>query len=108
MTHAPSSAEGRLIALGLTLPEPLPAFGEYVPAVRSGDRLWVGGHFGTGPDGSILTGRVGSDVDPEAAAVAAAKSEWSWSRESGRKRERPRISSVCQAVIVGLMHRMTH
>ena len=34
-------------------------------------RSWVGGHFGTGPDGSILTGRVGSDVEPEAAAVAA-------------------------------------
>jgi hypothetical protein len=54
--------EQRLDDLGLTLPEPMPPFGEYVPAVRAGDQLWVGGHFGTGADGSILTGTVGAAV----------------------------------------------
>ncbi|MFM8972097.1 MAG: acyl-CoA dehydrogenase family protein, partial [Actinomycetota bacterium] len=38
------------------MPDPLPPFGEYVPAVRSGRQLWVGGHFGTRPDGTIYTG----------------------------------------------------
>lgn len=65
------SAERRLAALGLVLPAPLPPFGEYVPAVRSGRQLRLGGHFGTGPDGSILTGRVGADVDAAGAATAA-------------------------------------
>lgn len=63
--------DARLADLGITLPEPLPAFGEYVPAVRSGDRLWVGGHFGTRPDGSIHTGRVGATVAVDEACDAA-------------------------------------
>jgi enamine deaminase RidA (YjgF/YER057c/UK114 family) len=63
--------EQRLDDLGLTLPEPMPPFGEYVPAVRAGDQLWVGGHFGTGADGSILTGTVGDAVTAEVARDAA-------------------------------------
>ena len=54
-----TTPEERLAALGITLPPPLPAFGEYVPAVRSGDLLHVGGHFGTKADGSVWTGKVG-------------------------------------------------
>lgn len=54
--------EERLASSGLTLPEPLPAFGQYVPSVRHGDQLWVGGHFGTRADGSLWTGRCGEDV----------------------------------------------
>jgi len=67
----PASAEAQLTALGLELPEPLPPFGEYVPAVRSGGQLWVGGHFGTRPDGSIHTGTVGIDVTATQAQDAA-------------------------------------
>lgn len=63
--------ETRLAALGITLPDPLPAFGEYVPAVRVGDQLWVGGHFGTRPDGSIISGRVGETLTVQEAADAA-------------------------------------
>lgn len=63
--------EQRLDDLGLTLPEPMPPFGEYVPAVRAGGQLWVGGHFGTGADGAILTGTVGASVTAEAARDAA-------------------------------------
>ncbi len=57
--------------LGIELPELVPPFGEYVPAVRSGHQLWLGGHFGTGDDGSILTGRVGDSVSVERARAAA-------------------------------------
>ena len=65
------TAEGRLAQLGITLSDPLPAFGEYVPAVRSGHQLWLGGHFGTRPDGSIWTGKVGNDLTPDDAQEAA-------------------------------------
>ena len=61
----------RLVALGLVLPEPLPPFGEYVPAVRSGSQLWVGGHFGTRPDGTIWTGKVGAGVTADEAQATA-------------------------------------
>ncbi|MFZ4518480.1 MAG: RidA family protein [Microthrixaceae bacterium] len=66
-----TSAERRLAELGIELPPPLPPFGDYVPAVRSGSQLWVGGHFGTRPDGSILTGKVGRDLTAEDALEAA-------------------------------------
>lgn len=65
------SAEEAVGRLGIALPEPLPPFGEYVPAVRSGHQLWVGGHFGTRPDGSIYTGKVGAGVSVEEARSAA-------------------------------------
>ncbi len=71
MEPATASAEARLAALGLVLPDPMPPFGEYVPAVRSGHQLWVGGHFGTRPDGTIWTGKVGAGVSQEEACEAA-------------------------------------
>ena len=71
MAELPDPIDARLAALGITLPDPLPAFGEYVPAVLTGDQLWVGGHFGTADDGSIITGKVGLDITAAAAADAA-------------------------------------
>lgn len=71
MVVADGSTASQLAQLGLTLPDPLPPFGEYVPATRSGNQLWVGGHFGTRPDGSIWTGRVGADVSVDEAQEAA-------------------------------------
>lgn len=63
--------EQRLAESTIELPAALPAFGQYVPAVRHGSQLWVGGHFGTGPDGSLMTGRCGHDVDVPTARDAA-------------------------------------
>lgn len=65
------SAEAALARLGIDLPTPLPPFGEYVPAVRSGNRLWVGGHFGTRADGTVHTGKVGAVVSTDEARDAA-------------------------------------
>ena len=65
------SHEARLSSAAITLPEPLPAFGQYVPAVVHGDQLWVGGHFGTRADGTIHTGRCGADVTTAEAREAA-------------------------------------
>ena len=65
-----SRVEDRLEAMGLALPSaPAPA-ANYVPAVRTGDLLWVSGQISAGPDGPI-TGRLGEDMDVEAGAAAA-------------------------------------
>ena len=66
-----STAEQRLAALGLTLPEPVPPVANYVPYVRSGGLVHISGQISTAPDGGIK-GVVGVDVD-EAQAVAAAR-----------------------------------
>jgi enamine deaminase RidA (YjgF/YER057c/UK114 family) len=63
--------EQRLLHSSIDLPAALPPFGQYVPAVHHGDTLWVGGHFGTRPDGSIYTGRCGADVTTDEAREAA-------------------------------------
>jgi len=63
--------EQRLAQSSLILPTALPAFGQYVPSVRSGSLLWVGGHFGTRPDGSLHVGRCGQDVSVADAREAA-------------------------------------
>lgn len=65
------TAEQRLAGIPLELPVALPAFGQYVPAVLEGSQLWVGGHFGTRPDGSLHTGRCGEDVSVADARDAA-------------------------------------
>ena len=65
-----SQIEERLGAMGLALPDaPAPA-ANYVPAVRTGDLLWVSGQIAAGPDGPIR-GRLGEDMDVEAGAEAA-------------------------------------
>ena len=66
-----STHEQRLARSGLTLPPALPAFGQYVPSVLHGAALWVGGHFGTRPDGSIHVGRCGREVSVAEAREAA-------------------------------------
>ena len=65
------SHEARLDSSGIKLPTPLPAFGQYVPAVLARDVLWVGGHFGTRPDGTLHTGRCGEDITADEARSAA-------------------------------------
>lgn len=65
------TAEQRLARIPLELPVALPAFGQYAPAVLHGSQLWIGGHFGTRPDGSLHTGRCGEDVSVTDARDAA-------------------------------------
>lgn len=66
-----TTPEGRLAEAGIRLPEPLPPFGQYLPAVLHGEQLWVGGHFGTHPDGSVRVGRCGADLSVAEARDAA-------------------------------------
>ena len=64
-------ADARIEELKLELPPaPKPA-GVYQPVVISGNMAYVSGHGPLKPDGSMYTGRVGSEVDQEAGYVAA-------------------------------------
>jgi len=53
-------SEGR-IGRHITLPEPLQPFGLYVPAVRTGNLVFFSGAGPVRSDGSLVTGRVGTD-----------------------------------------------
>ncbi len=67
MTH---NAETRLKELSVTLPDaPAPA-ANYVPAVRTGDLLFVSGQVSQNADG-FVKGVLGADMDVEAGAAAA-------------------------------------
>ncbi|MGA0239139.1 MAG: RidA family protein [Acidimicrobiales bacterium] len=65
------SHEARLAAAGIELPTPMPPAGLYVSAVISGGLLHVGGHGPVAADGSMITGKVGTDVDLDTAKHAA-------------------------------------
>jgi enamine deaminase RidA (YjgF/YER057c/UK114 family) len=68
---AESTPEQRLAALGLTLPEIPAAIANYVPAVRSGNLIFLSGQIPRGPDGKFLTGKVGRNLTEAEGAAAA-------------------------------------
>lgn len=65
------SAEKRIHELGLELPPaPKPA-GVYKPVVQVGNLCYVSGHGPLKSDGTLITGRVGADLDQQAGYQAA-------------------------------------
>jgi enamine deaminase RidA (YjgF/YER057c/UK114 family) len=62
-----SGVTDRLQDLGLTLPEVAAPVAAYVPAVRSGNLIWSSGQLPLVDGKLVATGKVGADVDPEAA-----------------------------------------
>jgi enamine deaminase RidA (YjgF/YER057c/UK114 family) len=65
------SAEAKLVELKIELP-PLPKpGGVYKPVVIVGNMAYVSGHVSLKPDGSIMTGRVGSEVNQDGGKLAA-------------------------------------
>jgi enamine deaminase RidA (YjgF/YER057c/UK114 family) len=65
------SAEARFKALNLELPPAPKAVGVYRPAVEVGGLLYLSGHGPLLPDGSLIKGRVGDDLDAAAGYKAA-------------------------------------
>lgn len=63
--------EEKLRELGLELPEPAEPVAAYVPTVRTGDLVYVSGQGPWEADGSLVTGKVGAEVDVETARRAA-------------------------------------
>ncbi len=72
--HAETAATpaNRLAALGIELPAVPAAIANYVPAVRSGNLVFLAGQIAKGPDGKFIAGKVG-DTMTEAEAMAAAR-----------------------------------
>ncbi|HWB13157.1 MAG TPA: RidA family protein [Pirellulales bacterium] len=65
------SAEKRIKELGLELPPaPKPA-GVYQPVVQVGNLCYVSGHGPLKSDGTLITGRVGTDLDQQGGYQAA-------------------------------------
>jgi enamine deaminase RidA (YjgF/YER057c/UK114 family) len=68
---APADPHARLAELGLELPPVSAPLAAYVPAVRSGNQVYVSGQLPL-VDGKLLaTGKVGADVDPDRATDLA-------------------------------------
>ncbi len=66
-----STAEDRIRELGLQLPEVAVPVANYVPAVRTGNLLFVAGQVPRGADGQMITGKVGDSMGVDDAYNAA-------------------------------------
>jgi enamine deaminase RidA (YjgF/YER057c/UK114 family) len=65
------SAEQKLKELKLELPEAPTPVAVYRPLVIDGNMAYLSGHGPVKPDGSLMRGRVGEDLDPQAGYDAA-------------------------------------
>lgn len=68
---ASETPEQKLAALGLTLPATSSPVANYVPAVRTGNLVFLAGHISRGPDGKVITGKVPRDLSDKDANAAA-------------------------------------
>jgi enamine deaminase RidA (YjgF/YER057c/UK114 family) len=57
--------DARLTELGIVIPESTPPVANYVTARQSGNLLFLSGHLGK-RDGTLVTGRLGDDLDTDA------------------------------------------
>jgi len=58
-----ATISARLAELGIKLPEPAAPVASYVPAVEAGGLLYISGQLPFRGDGSLITGRLGEDLD---------------------------------------------
>jgi len=65
------SIDARLAELGITLPQPAAPVASYVPAVEANGLLHISGQISFAEDGSLITGRLGENVDLAAGQAAA-------------------------------------
>ena len=65
------SIENRIAELGITLPQPAAPVASYVPSVEHAGLLHISGQISFAEDGSLITGRLGEDMDVEAGIAAA-------------------------------------
>ncbi len=65
------SISARLHELGIAIPPARPPVANYVPAVTTGNLVFLSGHGPYLPDGSLVTGRLGRDLTVEEGYAAA-------------------------------------
>jgi enamine deaminase RidA (YjgF/YER057c/UK114 family) len=70
-TDPSTTPEKRVAELKLELPPAPKALGVYKPVVVAGNMVYVSGHGPLRSDGSLMTGRVGADVDLAGGKAAA-------------------------------------
>lgn len=64
--------ERKLAEMGLTVTEPNPSIGNFVPAVRTGNLVFVSGNLPRLPDGSMAhTGKLGQELGVDEGYAAA-------------------------------------
>jgi len=63
--------ENRLKEMGIELPPAVTPVANYVPAVRSGNLVFLSGHGPFDESGALITGKVGADLTVEQAYQAA-------------------------------------
>ncbi len=71
MTTNGTPAEDRIVELGIHLPDAPTPFGAYVPAVQTGNLLFLSGMLATSGHAATVVGVVGKDVDLTAGRAAA-------------------------------------
>ena len=71
MTPNAMPAEDRLATLGIHLPDAPTPFGAYVPAVKTGNLLFLSGMLATSGHAATVVGVVGKDLDVNAGRQAA-------------------------------------
>ena len=71
MTTNSRTAEDRLAKLGIQLPDAPTPFGAYVPAVQTGNLLFLSGMLATSGHTAAVVGVVGKDLNVEAGRKAA-------------------------------------
>ena len=71
MTPNAMTAEDRLATLGIHLPDAPTPFGAYVPAVQTGNLLFLSGMLATSGHTAAAVGVVGKDLDGKAGREAA-------------------------------------
>src|SRR5437016_14313155 len=71
MTKSTTAADDRLANLGIHLPDAPAPFGAYVPAVQTGNLLFLSGMLATSGHRATAVGVVGKDLDVKAGREAA-------------------------------------
>ena len=71
MTPTSTTAEDRLAKLGIPLPDAPTTFGAYVPAIQTGNLLFLSGMLATSGQATTVAGIVGKDLAVEAGQEAA-------------------------------------
>jgi len=61
----------QLLQSGLALPPPLKPAGVYKPFLQAGNMIYISGFGPMLDDGSFIKGKVGTDIDTDAAKQAA-------------------------------------
>ena len=69
--NTPATPEAKIAALGLTLPATSAPIANYVPAVRTGNLIFLSGHIPRDAENKVIAGKVGRDATEKDANTAA-------------------------------------